>query len=58
VLNVAATIEVLTTIVTTNALQKGVVPSAGIDTVSAAAREELDHYEVLTGQFGGRAATQ
>lgn len=57
VLNVAATIEVLTTIVTTTALQKGVVPGAGIDTVSAAAREELDHYNVLTGQFGARAAT-
>jgi hypothetical protein len=57
VLNVAATIEVLTTIVTTTALQKGVVPSAGINTVSAAAREELDHYEVLTARFGGRAAT-
>jgi hypothetical protein len=57
VLNVAATIEVLTTVATTTALQKLSLPQAAIDTVGAASREELDHYEVLTGQFGGRAAT-
>jgi hypothetical protein len=59
VLNVASQIEVLTTIVTTTALQKlgGQLPTAAIDTIGAASREELDHYEILTRQFGGRAAT-
>jgi hypothetical protein len=57
VLNVAATVEVLTTIVTTTALQKLSLPQAAVDTVGAASREELDHYQVLTSQFGGRAAT-
>ena len=56
-LNVASTVEVLTTIVTTTALQKVTLPQAAIDTVGAASREELDHYLVLTSQFGGRAAT-
>ena len=57
VLNVAATVEVLTTIVTTTALQNVSLPQAAVDTVGAASREELDHYQVLTGHFGGRAAT-
>jgi hypothetical protein len=57
VLNVAATVEVLTTTVTTTALQKLRLPQAAIDTVGAASREELVHYDVLTRQFGGRAAT-
>ena len=57
VLNVAATVEVLTTIVTTTALQKLSLPQAAVDTVGAASREELDHYQVLTERFGGRAAT-
>jgi hypothetical protein len=57
VLNVAATIEVLTTVVTTTALQKLSLPQAAIDTVGAASREELDHYNVLTKQFAGQAAT-
>jgi hypothetical protein len=57
VINVASTIEVLTTVATTTALQKGVVPSVGIDTVSAASREELDHYNVLTKDFGGKPVT-
>ena len=59
VLNVASQIEVLTTIVTTTALQKlgSQLPQAAIDTVGAASREELIHYQVLTRQFGGRAAT-
>jgi hypothetical protein len=57
VLNVAATVEVLTTIVTTTALQKLTLPQAAVDTIGAASREELDHYLVLTKQFGGRAAT-
>ncbi len=57
VLNVASTIEVLTTVVTTTALQKLTLPQAAVDTVGAASREELDHYIVLTRQFGGRAAT-
>jgi len=57
VLNVASTVEVLTTIVTTTALQKLTLPQAAVDTVGAASREELDHYQVLTQQFGGRAAT-
>lgn len=56
-INVAATVEVLTTIVTTTALQKLTLPQAAIDTVGAASREELDHYLVLTRQFGGHAAT-
>ncbi len=56
-INVAATVEVLTTIVTTTALQKVTLPKAAIDTVGAASREELEHYLVLTGQFGGHAAT-
>jgi hypothetical protein len=55
--NVAATVEVLTTIVTTTALQKLKLPQAAVDTVGAAAQEELDHYQVLTGQFGGQPAT-
>jgi hypothetical protein len=57
VLNVAATVEVLTTVVTTVALQKLTLPPAAVDTVGAASREELIHYNVLTGQFGGRAET-
>lgn len=57
VLNVAATVEVLTTVVTTTALQKLSLPQAAVDTVGAASREELIHYHVLTEQFGGRAAT-
>ena len=59
VLNVASQVEVLTTVVTTTALQKlaSQLPQAAIDTIGAASREELDHYEVLTRQFGGRAAT-
>jgi hypothetical protein len=57
VLNVASTVEVLTTIVTTTALQKLSLPQAAVDTVGAASREELDHYVVLTRQFGGRPAT-
>jgi hypothetical protein len=56
-INVAATVEVLTTIVTTTALQKVTLPKAAIDTVGAASREELEHYLVLTSQFGGHAAT-
>src|ERR1035441_5354957 len=46
-INVAATVEVLTTIVTTTALQKVTLPQAAIDTVGAASREELDHWQVL-----------
>ncbi len=57
VLNVAATVEVLTTVVTTTALQKLTLPQAAVDTVGAASREELDHYNVLTREFGGRAST-
>ncbi|HTX12867.1 MAG TPA: hypothetical protein VME22_29895 [Solirubrobacteraceae bacterium] len=59
VLNVASQVEVLTTVVTTTALQKlgSQLPQAAIDTIGAASREELDHYEVLTRQFGGRAFT-
>ncbi|MGB0092464.1 MAG: hypothetical protein WBP81_08020 [Solirubrobacteraceae bacterium] len=53
----AATVEVLTTIVTTTALQKLSLPQAAVDTVGAASREELEHYIVLTQQFGGHAAT-
>ena len=56
-LNVAATVEVLTTVVTTTALAKLSLPQAAVDTVGAASREELDHYEVLTGRFGAHAAT-
>lgn len=59
VLNVASQVEVLTTVVTTTALQKlgSQLPQAAIDTIGAASREELIHYQVLTQQFGGRAAT-
>lgn len=57
-LNVAATVEVLTTVLTNIALQKVTLPQAGIDTVSAASREELDHFQVLTQQFGARPATK
>jgi len=57
VVNVAATVEVLTTIVTTTALQKLSLPPAAVATVGAAAREELLHYEVLTERFGGHPAT-
>jgi len=50
---------VLTTVVTTTALQKlgSRLPQAAIDTIGAASRQELDHYDILTRQFGGRAAT-
>jgi hypothetical protein len=58
VLNVAATVEVLTTVVTTTALQKLTLPQAAVDTVGAASREELEHYNVLTSRFGGRAAAR
>ncbi len=59
-LNIASQIEVLTTIVTTTALQKlgTQLPQAAIDTIGAASREELDHYEVLTHEFGGRTFTR
>lgn len=59
VLNVASQVEVPTTIVTTTALQKlgSQLPRAAIDTVGAASREELAHYQVLTRDFGGHAAT-
>jgi len=59
VLNVASQVEVLTTVVTTTALQKlgSSLPQAAIDTIGAASREELGHYKVLTNQFGGHAAT-
>jgi hypothetical protein len=56
VLNVASTVEVLTTVVTTTALQKLSLPQAAIDTIGAASREELEHYVLLTRQFGGHAA--
>ena len=58
VVNVASTIEVLTTVVTTTALQKLSLPSAAVETVGAASREELDHFDVLTSQFGGHPATK
>jgi hypothetical protein len=57
VVDVAATIEVLMTVVTTTALQKLSLPAAAVETVGAAAREELLHYEVLTQDFGGRPST-
>jgi hypothetical protein len=58
VVNVASTIEVLTTVVTTTALHKLSLPSAAVETVGAASREELDHFNVLTRQFGGHPATR
>jgi len=58
VINVASTIEVLTTVVTTTALARLSLPPAAVATVSAAAREELDHFQVLVGEFGGRPASQ
>ena len=58
VVNVAATIEVLTTVITTTALQKLTLPPAAVATVGAASREELDHFNVLTQQFGGHPATR
>jgi hypothetical protein len=57
VVNVASTIEVLTTVITTTALQKLSLPAAAVETVGAASREELDHFNVLTRQFGGHPAT-
>lgn len=57
VLDVAAQIEVLTTTVTTVALQKLSLPQAAVDTVGAASREELEHFVVLTKVFGGKAST-
>jgi hypothetical protein len=56
--NVASTIEVLTTVITTTALEKLSLPAAAVETVAAAAREELDHFVVLTREFGGRPATR
>jgi hypothetical protein len=56
-LNVAATVEVLTTVVTTTALGKLKLPAAAVDTVGAASREELLHFDVLTRQFGAHPAT-
>lgn len=58
-LDIASQVEVLTTVVTTTALQKlgSQLPQAAIDTIGAASRQELDHYDILTRQFGGRAAT-
>jgi hypothetical protein len=58
VVNVASTIEVLTTVITTTALQKLTLPTAAIQTVGAASREELDHFNVLTHDFGGHPATR
>jgi hypothetical protein len=58
VINVASTIEVLTTVVTTTALQKLTLPAAAVQTVGAASREELDHFKVLTRHFGGHPATR
>ena len=57
-LNVAATVEVLTTVVTNLALQKVTLPQAAIDTVGAASREEFDHFQILTSEFGARPATK
>jgi hypothetical protein len=56
VTNVAATIEVLTTVITTTALEKLSLPTAAAETVGAASREELDHFNVLTREFGGHPA--
>ena len=58
VINVASTIEVLTTVITTTALEKLSLPAAAVETVGAASREELDHFDVLTRQFGGHPATR
>jgi hypothetical protein len=58
VVNVASTIEVLTTVITTTALQKLSLPAAAVETVGAASREELEHFTVLTRQFGGHPATR
>jgi hypothetical protein len=58
VVNVASTIEVLTTVITTTALQKLSLPAPAVETVGAASREELDHFNVLTRQFGGHPATR
>lgn len=54
----ASTIEVLTTVITTTALEKLSLPASGAETVAAASREELDHFIVLTRHFGGRPATR
>jgi hypothetical protein len=58
VVNVASTIEVLATVITTTALEKLSLPAAAVETVAAAAREELDHFIVLTREFGGHPATR
>jgi hypothetical protein len=55
VVNVASTIEELTTLVTTTALQKQSLPTAAVETVGAASREELDHLAGETWTSDGRS---
>lgn len=47
----------LTTIVTTTAFTKPKLPAAAVATVGAASREELEHFKVLTKQFGAKLTT-
>lgn len=56
ILNVAATAEVLATIVNTVGAEKVALDDVTKSNIQAAAREELLHYEALVG-LGGKAAT-
>jgi len=56
---VAATAEVLATIVNTVGFERGLGGDATTQrNIKAAAREELQHYFVLTGTFGAKALTK
>jgi hypothetical protein len=59
ILTVAATAEVLATIVNTVGFERGLGGDATTQrNIKAAAREELQHYFVLTGTFGAKALTK
>ncbi len=58
ILNVAATAEVLATIVNTEGARQVKLDKTTLDNVEAAAREELIHYRVLTKKLGATPITK
>jgi len=59
ILNIAATAEVLATIVNTVGFERNLAGDAVTQrNIAAAAREELIHYDVLTRDLGGKALTK
>ncbi len=58
ILNIAATVEVLATIVNTVGAERVSLDAVTKRNVRAAAREELIHYKVLVDKFGGKPLTK